>query len=417
MPLRRRYSNLMMREWEMNRGSGYALAFIFFLIPLPYSIDNDPYRAWEVFFWGGFTLLIALSRSAHLSVKPEFVAILSYSTVLILQQFFIPDGQLWFGAQYALVFAMAFFPSLVLGWLPWSINDFNRHWDGAIKGLSLIITINILGSRLFEFGEHYKNGPSVARSFGFLGDSITPVILFPLIYFFLERKYLWSILMIAVLLLTGGKMAALLLFIAPIFLASLKMRPIIRFILIWCTPIIALAMESSLNNFLLSYFADQNYAYSYNTRMLSIILGLEYFYNSPIWGVGINQSMGTIITDAEILAHYQYITEYWPVYQIHNAFVRALAETGMLGFGVLVGLCLLLIGRMFRALRVALDQPPSRCRSMVLAGGIWTVLFIVGYQSTGWFEHGHPQFAWLLIIAALTSVGARTLTLAPKHAA
>lgn len=400
----------------MGAQSRYLLPFLFFLIPLSYSIDNDPYRAWEVLFWGGFTMLLALSSSVRLRAEPEFVVIFVYAMVLTFQQFLIPGGQLWFGAQYALVFAAAFLPSLVLRWLSWSVDDFNRYWDAAIKGLSLVILVNILGSRLLGWGELYIGGISGGRYFGYLGDAISPVIVFPLIYFFLERRYGWMTLMLGALMLTGGKTAAVLLVAAPFLMVVVRMRPIMQFIALCAIPVLALTSEALLNDLVRTVTSDPLVSYSFNTRLLSYEVGLDYFKGSPIWGIGINQSMLDIRWDANALAHYQAITEYWRVDQIHNAFIRALAETGVIGFGVLVGLCVLLIRRAFSALRIARDSAPSRCRSIVISGGIWTLLFIVVYQSTGWFEHGHPQFAWLLVIGALTSAGAPLLVPVPGHA-
>jgi hypothetical protein len=36
------------------------------------------------------------------------------------------------------------------------------------------------------------------------------------------------------------------------------------------------------------------------------------------------------------------------------------------------------------------------------------ISFIVGYQGVGWFDHGHPQFAWLLMFSSLAGVSARS---------
>ena len=393
----------------MGAQSRYLLPFLFFLIPLSYSIDNDPYRTWEVLFWGGFTMLLSFSSSARFRTEPKLIVIFAYAAVLIFQQFLIPDGRPWFGAQYALVFAAAMLPSIVLRWLSWSMDDFNRYWHAAIRGLSLVILVNVGGGFLLGWGELYLGGQSGGRYFGYLGDAISPVIVFPLIYFFLERRYGWMALMLGALMLTGGKTAMLLLVAAPFLMVVVRMRPLMQFLAICAVLAFVLISESLLNELVLAVWNDPHTSYSINTRQLSNEAGWDYFKSSPIWGIGINQSIIYVTPDADALARYNVITAYWPVYQIHNAFIRALAETGVIGLGVLVGLCVLLIRRSLSALRIASDSAPSRCRSIVISGGIWTVLFISVYQSTGWFEHGHPQFAWLLVIEPLTGVGARLL--------
>jgi len=361
--------------------------------------------------------LLVLINFAHLRPVPEFFLIIVYAAVLLLQQYLIPDGQLWFGAQYASGFSLQFGSSLACDKLDIVVDGrlLTVVGTSAIKALSLVFLVSILGSFLLGWGESHIGGLAGGRYFGYLGDSISPVLVFPLIYFFLERRYGWVILMLGMMLLTGGKAAAVLLAAVPFFMLSLRLRPLVQFIVISAITLTALLLDASFSDLMRAITNDPFLSYSANTRTLSIEVGLEYFKDSPIWGIGINQSMLEISSDSDTMASRAGIIEYWPVEQIHNPFIRALAETGVIGFSVLVGLCVLLIRRAFSALRVATGSVPSRCRSIVIAGGIWTVLFIVFYQSTGWFEHGHPQFAWLLTIAAITSVAARQLATLPRY--
>lgn len=391
----------------MNTQARYLLIFLFLLIPLSYSIDEDPYRALEVLFWGGVMVLIAVSTPIRYRQEPEFLLIAAYCAVLTFQQSFIPDGRVWFGAQYALVFVAAFVPSFVLRWTNWSAADFEKRWDLAMKLLSVVILVNIAGGRFLGWGEFYINNDAGGRYFGFLGDAISPVIIFPLIYFFLERRYSWVTLMLGAMVLTGGKAAAVMLLAAPVLFVVARMRPFPQLISIVALSALAIVSQSLINELLLMISNDPRVSYSFNTRVLSYLAGWDYFLSSPIYGVGINQSMNFIRWDADALARYRGVTEYWNIYQIHNSFVRTLAETGILGFGILIGFCFILIRRSFKALRVAVERPPSRTRSLVIASGLWTALFIVTYHSTGWFEHGHPQFAWLLVIGSLAHAGAR----------
>lgn len=394
---------------SMRKSSGRLLALLFFLIPLTYSFDGDPYRAWEVMFWGGVTCVIALTYRVHLRAEPELFLVTAYAALLVLQQLLIADGHLWFGAQYAIVFFLAVLPSLVMRWLCWSDRNLHYHWDSAIRWLTLIIVLNITGAKLLSWGELHIGGVSGERFFGYLGDSISPVIVFPLLYFYFERRYIWMSLMIGALILTGGKAAIIMLLSAPLLILLVRMRTPIRLFVICVVPVAAFAVESMLTDLIRRVLDDPSVSYSLNTRLLSIDVGWEYFERSPVWGIGINQSMRDIQWDAQELARYYGITEYHPVYQVDNAFVRALAETGVIGLCILLGFCGFLLRRAFSALRYASASAPSRLRSMVQAGGLWTMLFIVVYQSTGWFEHGHPQFAWLLLFGSITSVAARQL--------
>ena len=385
----------------------------FVLIPITYSIDNDPYRTWEVLFWAGSACALGLMSGARLRMLPEAIIIISYAGVLIFQQLFIPSGRIFFGLQYAIVFTAAFIPWIIMRSIKWDINEFGSIWDRAVKILSIIVILNIFGGRIFGWGESYFDGASAGRYFGFLGDSISPVILFPLIYFILERRYGWSAIMLSTILLTGGKAAIVLLLLAPPVMALSRLRLLGQTSALLLIMPLAFFMEPIFDQFISLILYDHRLSYSFNTRILSFELGWYYFLSSPIWGLGINQSMIVIEKDADALAYHYGMIDYYPVEQVHNAFVRALAETGILGFSVLVCLSVLLVFRGLRSLRKAAESAPSQTRSLVIASGIWTVLFVVGYQSTGWFEHGHPQFAWVLMLSFLSVLGAKYLLPSP----
>lgn len=386
-----------------------SIASLFFLIPLSYSIDNDPFRAWEVVLWSGIALAIAARRSVKIKIEADFIVAVAYALILVLQQLFIDSGRVWFGAQYAAVFMAAILPSIVLRRIAWTFDEFERYFDGAIRLLAILVAANIFGGRFFGWGETYAGGVQDGRFFGYLGDSISPVIVLPLMYFLFERRFMWMLLMAACLVLTGGKAAILLLAAAPVLFYSTRFSPIIVIVLVSGLAAAAVMLDSLVANIVNIVQDSRVTSYSFNTRIISFEAGLRYFLESPVWGVGINQSMSYVGFDADIIAAQNGIVEYWPVYQVHNAFVRALSETGILGFGVLVFLCVILMGRSLTALRISRNARPSKCRSLVTACSLWTVLFIVTYQSTGWFEHGHPQFAWLLILAAVSSAGTRLL--------
>lgn len=386
-----------------------SIAFLFFLIPLSYSIDNDPYRSWEVLIWSGVALAIAARKSVKLKIEAEFIVGAGYALVLILQQFFIDGGRPWFGIQYAAVFIAAILPSVVLRKTGWTIDKFEMNFDKALRILSIVIAVNIFGGRFFGWGEVFVGGVQDGRFFGYLGDSISPVIVMPLAYFFFERRYIWMALMLSCLMLTGGKAATFLLLSMPVLLFLMRMNYFAKIVAFFTLAVSAIMLEA-LSVSVLNYIQDsQMLSFSLNTRIISFEAGLRYFLESPMWGVGINQSMSYINLDADVIAMQNGISQYWPVHQVHNAFVRALAETGIIGFGILVLFCLILMRRAMIALRIAAKTRPSKCRSLVMSCSLWTVLFIITYQSTGWFEHGHPQFAWLLILAAVSSAGARLL--------
>lgn len=379
------------------------LAFFLFLIPFAYSNDNDLFRTQKVMLVGAVALGFGFVMAGRYRFRPELVFLALYGALLTLQQLVIPNGDLVFGLQYAVVMAAAFLPALTLAAVPWDLNRMERLWDLAIRVITVVIVANILASRLFGLGETFSG--SGGRYFGYLGDSISPVIVFPALYFILSRRLLWAGACLGALWLTGGKAALLMLALALALIPLTRFRSfvvvlgLIAFVVVgvWLYPTVASVLESD------------HLVYSWNTRLLSYEVGWRHFQDSPIWGVGINQSMIGLKTEAQNLADIRGMTRYWDVGQVQNSFLRTLAETGVIGFCLLLFFCGLLITRALRTIRAARRHPRSNVRSIAIAGSCWTVAFITSYQGVGWFEHVHPLFAWLLLFSAASTVAGDAL--------
>ncbi|MDO8264192.1 MAG: O-antigen ligase family protein [Gallionella sp.] len=371
------------------------LPFVLMLAPFIYSNDHSKTRVYEVLAVGGVFVVAAIFSPIRIRREADWLILLAYTIVLILQQFVISDGSFRFGAQYALVMAAAFIPGWVARSVVWRPSDFETYWDRAIGIASVILVLNLVGSRFLGFGEHFS-GLQGARYFGFLGDSISPVLIFPLTYYFLGRRYAWAGLIAFGLMLTGGKAAFVMLVVALCLTFLMRAS--------WWIRVISLPLFVFIGAFgfpaAMSTLQSSSVQYSWNTRLISYELGWRLFVENPIFGVGINRSMVNLSSYAEAFANSRQITHYWVVGQIHNAFIRSLAETGILGFLVLLAFCLLLIYRALVAAERVRRLPRSKGQALATAGAVWTIAFITTYQSTGWFEHGHPQFAWLLLISS-----------------
>jgi hypothetical protein len=46
-------------------------------------------------------------------------------------------------------------------------------------------------------------------------------------------------------------------------------------------------------------------------------------------------------------------------------------------------------------------------RAIVQASSLWVIAFVLFYQTTGWFEAGHPQLSWLLLFSTVSSMFSR----------
>jgi len=384
---------------------------VFFLLlvlsPLLYSFDHDELREEKVLAVAAATMLffVLLVRKRLLITNPrEIVLVGLFSSLVIAQQFFIENGSFTFGIKYALVLLATFAPYWVALTLEARTRNLDRTVVIAIGVLFVTTVATIAMSYAFGLGEAHIQAGGLIRSFGWLGDSFTPVIVFFVLYYFFQKRYLFAGIALAALLMTGGKAAIIMLIASPaVFMfsaASLRTR-------------IALAGFYLVLLITLVIFADPIFDevtdllqadYSYNTRLLSIYSGLDYFFSAPWTGTGINQSMRFVDVDSVMLAYWLGIESYFEVYQIHNAIIRTAAETGVPGLVLLLLLFYVLLDASFRALRAGQKIADPRERAIILAASLWVISFILFYQTTGWFEAGHPQLSWLLLFSTLSDV-------------
>lgn len=372
------------------------LTYLLLLTPLVYGSDGDNYRAWEVFAVCAAVLFAA--RRAPTQPMPQAMPLLllAYDVLVVLQQFFVPKGDLLFGAKYAVSMTTVFVPALIIQAVRWRPADFAILWDGAIKVLAVVIILNFYSSRLFGIGEIHYGGQGL-RAFGYLGDSFSPVLIFPCLYFLLLRKYAWVLTMLIAMTITGGKAALVMLLATGVVYGFVRGGRGIKIAIVAAGCLgIGLVAETTL------VVAQMIPAigYSINTRLVSFELGMEYFLAHPLFGVGINQSMNNAYSAGDAIAQMSGLNnQRYADSQIDNAFIRTMAETGLLGLTILLAFCALLIRRSATALRAASTLPNPRVRAFVTAGSLWTITFIILYQFVGWFEAGHPQMTWLLLIA------------------
>ncbi len=378
----------------------YKLTF-FFLTPLLYSIDIGPYWQYEVLLVAFVvTVMFMRSRIARESYL-DVGLVLLYALHLIVQQFFIDQGNVTFGIQFFIATLIAYIPFWVVRGTHWHIRDLTLGFRTGIHALFWITFLSIVSSYFLGIGERYPSGIAGYRAFGYLGDSFTPVIVFLLLYFVFERRYLFVGLCFGTLLMTGGKAALMLSVVSlAIYVILLSRSTLIRMLAVLTTGLLTL-LSINLSN--LSWL-DAKFEYSLNNRLFSIQIGLEYFRENPIFGIGINQALDRISYDVDRLAASLQTTAYYPVYKISNAYVSALAETGIVGFAFLILLALFWIVRAVRSARIALKLPLSAERSIILAGSLWTIAFLTTYQTTGWFLSGHPQLSWLLMFSTVSYI-------------
>lgn len=374
------------------------LVYLLMLTPLLYGQDGDNYRAWEV----AAVAVLVFSCATYVPVRPmrsTLAAILAtYCILLVVQQFVIQHGNFFFGVKYAVAMTTVFIPAFVIQSVRWEPADFPVLWDRAMRVLAVLFIVNFFGSRILGLGQ-VDVGMQGTRAFGLLGDSFSPIPIFPLLYFFFRREYLWSLAMLGALLLTGGKAALVMLFATFVLYSLLKGSWSVRLV---TAAVVIVVIGVGAPVLLKMAESIPVLAFSINTRLISFEMAWGFFTSSPLVGIGINQSMADAAGHGIEIAKLANLSFYYSVYQVDNAFLRTLAETGLIGLAILLAFCVVLLCRAFASLAIANRIPDPATRALVIAGGLWTITFIILYQFVGWFEAGHPQMTWLLLISSVS---------------
>jgi O-antigen ligase len=383
---------------------------VFFLLlffsPLLYAFDNDDLREEKILAVAAaatlFLCIYAVWRRLFISNIKEIIVIFLFASLVIVQQFFIDNGTAAFGIKYAVVLLATFIPYWVADTLRLG-PEIKKTATFAIGLLFLVTVITISVSYVFGLGEVYVEGNAV-RAFGWLGDSFTPVIVFLAIYYYFQSKYLFAAVAFGMLLMTGGKAAMFMLIATPGVLIFSKASTKVKATVAVGCLISLLVLFRAAAPIVEKLIESPALQYSFNTRLLSVYNGLNYFVGAPATGVGINQSMKFVDVDSASLANDLKVDSYYEVYQIHNAVIRTAAETGVVGLALLLMFFYLLLSSAYRRLRGAEYLTDPSGRAIVQASSLWVISFVLFYQTTGWFEAGHPQLSWLLLFSTLSSV-------------
>ena len=383
------------------KGMKFSPIIFFFLSPLIYSIDGDPYRTLEVLSVALLSLILFIRRTIYKTFILDIISVFLYSGFLIVQQFFIGSGDLGYGINFFIVFIAAFAPFWMLRSTHWNYPGLER---GLTKGINLLFWIAFLSisvSFVTGMGERYNGGIAGYRAFGFLGDSFSAVMVFLILFYMINNYKYYAFISGLVLIMMGGKTAiVMVVFCMTLYLLFIKKSAtskVLGVALGTCLVTLPLVLGVIVSNL-------QNVEFSMMNRMISYKLGIEYFLENPVFGIGINQGLGRSRYDAISLAEAEGITNYFPVYQVQNAFLRTLSETGLIGFSLMLMFVYFLLSRAVKSIRSAMLLPESIERNIIFAAGLWVIGFVCVYQTTGWFVAGHPQLTWLLMFSTISIV-------------
>lgn len=379
----------------------------FFLSPLFYSIDGDPFRAYEVVTVALIIFLLFNQRIIFKTKAYDIVVVLLFSIFLLFQcLYLIDDGSLFLGLKFFTVTIAAFFPFWLLRSVHWRYENLEITLERCVKLLFWITTVSIFSSFFLGIGERHNLGILGYRAFGFLGDSFSPVVVFLLLFFAFQGSKFHTLTCVLILLMMEAK-AAIIMAVVSFALYFLvyrtdRVRNVTLSLLgfLFLLPFISLlpiGFESVSN-------IVPNVEYTLANRSISYALGVQYFLDNPIFGIGINQGLDRVYEDSTFYAQSELIDSYYAVFQVHNAYLRILSETGLIGFSLMMLLVIFWIKNALKSLKISNSIPKSSTQSMIFASSIYVIVFLVSYQTTGWFIGGHPQLTWLLMFSTLSMI-------------
>jgi len=385
------------------------LSFLIFS-PLVFSVDGDPYRAYEVVSIGLLFTLIKMSEMEKMALfcKSGIPYIIGITGLIIIQPALLKTAEFFFNVKIATTFIACFVP--VLFFSNCDAKATTNQVKFIAKALNLVFTIVLVSLALSyttSIGETHGEG-LFRRAFAWLGDSFSPVMAFFFYYFAFQNKLIKAaIAALCVIFIMQAKMCAAMMalgYLTYLLIISgfmSRLQKLFLYIGIGCCVSIGVILFTSQQD----YFKDASNSstLSWNTRLLSCEAGLAFFRLSPWLGVGANQTFTLLDKEFDIkeLDSFEKEALFFEVHQVHNSFIRVLAELGIVGFLLFVGFCIAIISESYAVLVETYPLPRSDLRALLMACGLWLISFVLFYQTVGWFEPGHPQLAWLVCFLTL----------------
>jgi O-Antigen ligase len=384
-------------------------------------------------------------------------------------------GLLWLGVC-ALAFWMSVQPFLAvhsssIGWkggvvllasfgaaaaLP-MLNRDGRH-DRALRyafdAFEYFIVAQLVVSFFSGIGEFHGYRTGSVRAFGFLSDSVSPIVGFFIVRNAMEHRHVRCFAAAFALAVTGGKAAlgiTLATFIVLLLLAGgrqhwLPTRNGLLALLgaYFCVQV-AIALEVPPNQFYklslteeekrisqielrslrelrsiepgevgtlpqvllaLSSEVSLGFAQAAANRMLSYAAALEIIRRYPLVGAGFNRSHDYIPRMVRLnpgginILFVDPAIAWGTVTALHNPSLLVFAELGLIGFILFWIVCIGILAVFWNTryhMRTGPAGPEWWRRSLLVAASAWGTTFVLLQQTTGWIEPGHPQLVFLAL--------------------
>jgi len=413
----------------------------------------------------GFTALLLVAwKHRHFALESARLLWLGVGALALwtaAQPFFAvhPSNIGWKGG---IVFLASFAAAAALP----MFNRDGRH-DKALRyafdAFEYFIVAQLIVSFFAGIGEFHGYRSGYVRAFGFLSDSISPIVGFFILRNAMERRHLRCFLAAFALAVTGGKAAlgmTVASFIALLFLAGGGQHrlPAARNGLLallggyFCVQA-AIAFEVTPNQFYALSLTEEEkriaqielrnvselssigsgemstlpgallaisrhlplgFVQAGANRLLSYTAALEIIRRYPLVGAGFNRSHDYIPQMARLdpgginILFVDPAIAWSTVTALHNPSLLVFAEFGLIGFILFWIACIGIIAvfcktrSQMRAMQV--DRVSWRL-SLALAASVWGTMFVLLHQTTGWIEPGHPQLVFLALCVGIAIEG------------
>ena len=409
----------------------------------------------EIVSAGVMALLFVAWKHRHFalgSARLLWIGVGALALWMAAQQFFVMNGSI-IGAKGGAVLFASFGAAAALPML----NRNGRH-DKALRYAFDAFEYFVVAQLLFSFfsgiGEFIGARTGSVRAFGFLSDSISPIVGFFIVRNAVEHRHLRCFLAALALAVTGGK-AALGITVASFFALVLwaggrqywlAVRNGLLALLgaYFClqaaialqvppNPFYALSLteeEKQLSQIELKPLSEVRESGELSTlsrsliaishaapislvqggvnRLLSYLAALEIIRRYPLVGAGLYRSRDYIPQMASTnpgginILFADPAIAWGTVTAIHNPSLRMFAELGLIGFILFWIVCIGVLAIFWKTRYFTIPSAPMSWRSsLAVTAAVWGTTFVLLHQTTGWIEPGHLQLVWLALCAGI----------------
>ena len=423
------------RMRDVKQLSGVVLVWAVILGPL---VVTTVWQEWRIEFLSFLALATAIlaSKSLRRIVYATWIVwcgIGGLTLWIVLETQFTPSGP---SILYEAKAAVALVVTLVaFALIPVVNRDGSRDHviEWAVTAAEVFIIVQWLVSFFSGLGEHHSYPSGAVRAFGFLGDSMSPILGFFVLKHALDRRPVRCLLSAFALAITGGKMALAIIFVGLIGLLLLRRdfwRPMrngfVAILLAQLALQLSFALELPPNKFVDLYAEDpllaeeqslgkriewlvKDIAASGSRRVLSLVAGIDIAYRHPLVGVGYLQTAKQIpvVATRDPFGVDKFLeapkVSWSKVKAVDNASLRMAAELGIVGLVLFWTVCVGMILIFLKPIADLRRSGPEMRNMLETAAAVWGISFILVNQTAAWMTPGHLQLTWLALCLGITA--------------